>query len=1075
MRRYYDLNEESERMNERGFEKVPIEDSQSRPVEVYNVYTSLDPRAKCKKKIYNAILLILIVVVVFMIIKIINLTHLINEDSDPVYNNDNYYGRKYHDPEGGDYNNSDYEDYYDEYFYISQKKEDIKFDQFSSNQLRKPEKIKLIQRLKLSLDVEYDNLVHLKITDPSKNRWEVPEKDVLDKEYLKNRNENKVGLSKYSRIIDSRSFYVEFDVNDTNGLGYDPEMDYDDDYHHYYHNSNETYKEFSFRLITQDSEEFYSFSSKTNFLYSDTYINFEAKLTTNKIYGFGERTHDFQLKDGIYTIGSLDCGGTKYDDGKGGMNQYSHQPIGLHKTKYSNLWLGFVFLNTNEQDVIIRSDKNDTYLTHKTTGGIIDYYIVVNDSPEEVLKTIQTLLGVPPLPPFWSFGIHQSRYGYKSFEDFKNVYEKYKSLGIPIDAMWLDIDSLEKFEMFTLNDKFKDIAPYIEDNLHKDGGKFIPIVDYGFSYENPDNKYVKLGDELNIFIKSNFTNKNLVGKAWPEKVVYPDFLHPNAPKFWNKGLEDYYNLVKYDGIWLDMNEPANLLENEKSKCKGEIVDEKECTKDKNKYDIDELPYIPGYRKGVKEGLSSKSISENAIINENYTVYDTKPLLSYFQAKLTYNYLNESLQKRPFILSRSASLGSGKYTYHWSGDNLSSFGDLKNSISSIFNFNIFGIPFTGSDICGFMENASKELCIRWYNLGVFYPFSRNHNFLNSKEQYPWSFDDGKNDTINIIKKSINIRYSLLRYMYSQFFLISLNDKGSFFKPVMFEFPEEEASYEDIESKIMFGEAFLTVAFYEENENSKKIEFPDENFNVYPSGKSIIKGEKGEKSEKVKNNNSTNNASNDEEEEEEERYRDIDRYRYGEKEPRKKVVKKKNNRDKYVKELSGKLDEIHIFLRGGYIVPYQDVFNKYILNTLKLREEKINLIINIDPFGSSTGVIFFDNDGKDTVNNALYHKVDISYSEKKMTFTTTKYNMTKYDYNDHILGVIEFWRASEVFKIENEKDDKTKIIKSKLTFINNKYNPENVEGAYDKENDKVIFEISTAEKNISIFDIKEMIFN
>ena len=367
---------------------------------------------------------------------------------------------------------------------------------------------------------------------------------------------------------------------------------------------------------------------RTNFIYSDTYINFESKLTSNKIYGFGERTHDFQLKDGIYTIGSFDCGGTKYDDEKGGMNQYSHQPIGLHKTKYNNLWLGFVFLNTNEQDVIIRSDKNETFLTHKTTGGIIDYYIIVNESPEEVLKTIQTLLGVPSLPPFWSFGIHQSRYGYKSFEDFKNVYEKYKSLGIPIDAMWLDID-----------------APYIVDNLHKDGGKFIPIVDYGFSYENPDNKYVKLGDELNIFIKSNYTNKNLVGKAWPEKVVYPDFIHPKASSFWNKGLEDYYNLVKYDGIWLDMNEPTNLMENEKSKC----VDEKECKKDKNKYDIDELPYIPGYRKGIKETLSSKSISENAIINENYTVYDAKPLLSYFQVKHTYNFLNNNLQQRQVVL------------------------------------------------------------------------------------------------------------------------------------------------------------------------------------------------------------------------------------------------------------------------------------------------------------------------------------------------------------------------------------------------------------------------------------------
>ena len=105
---------------------------------------------------------------------------------------------------------------------------------------------------------------------------------------------------------------------------------------------------------------------------------------------------------------------------------------------------------------------------------------------------------------------------------------------------------------------------------------------------------------------------------------------------------------------------------------------------------------------------------------NKTIYDTKPLISLLQTKATYNYLNKKENEvlRPFILSRSTTLGSGKYTYHWLGDNLSTFNNLKNSISGIFNFNIFGIPFTGSDICGFMENASKDLCIRWYNLGAF---------------------------------------------------------------------------------------------------------------------------------------------------------------------------------------------------------------------------------------------------------------------------------------------------------------------------------------------------------------------
>ena len=969
-----------------------------------------------------------------------------------------------------------------EAFTLIQEKNNIDINKFSSPQLRNPQNIKLIEKLEITLDLEYEKFIHLKIKDSNNKRWEVPENDVLNQKYLKDLIDNKSSLSRYSKILDSEEFYIEFLSNKNVDEDYQDMRDINPFAQDYKFNNTH---DFSFRLMKNDNQQFYYFTTSENFLYSDTYINFQSKLTSDDIFGFGERTHDFKLNEGIYTIWSYDAGETKYDDGKGGFNGYSHQPIGLHKTKYENLWLGFVFLNTNAQDVEIKYNKNnnnandtEVNLIHKTIGGIIDYYIIVDNSPEEIIKNIKFLLGTPPLPPYWTLGNHQSRYGYKTFEEFKEVYDNFKKYQIPIDVMWLDIDAMDNYEIFTINKQFEKIPPFVKDEIHKDGGKFVPIVDIGISYENNNSEFLKLGSSLDIFIKSNYTKKPLIAKVWPGKTVFPDFSNPKIDAFWKKGLEDYHNIVNYDGIWLDMNEPANLLGHSNiSKCDGEIVSEEHCKKESNQFYDKDLPYFPGYRENLNRSLSYRSISENALVYNNLSIYNVKPMIAFYQTKTTYEFLDAGLRKRPFILSRSASLGSGKYTYHWSGDNLSNFDNLKNSISSIFNFNIFGIPFTGSDICGFMENASKELCIRWYNLGVFYPFSRNHNFFNSKDQYPWSFDDEKNDTINIIKKSINIRYSLLRYMYSQFFLISLNDKGSFFKPVMFEFPEDEASYEDIESKIMFGESFLTIAFYEENENNKKIEFPDSNFNIYPSGKSIIKGDKvenNEKTEKVENDNidNTNKSTNGEEEENED---EIDRYKDEEKEPKKKIAKKKNNREKYIRELSGKLDEIHIFLRGGYIVPYQDVFNKYILNTMKLREEKINLIINIDQYGTSIGEIFFDNDGKDTIKNALYYKVDIFYSDKKMTFTTTKYNMTKYEFDDHIVGVVEFWRASEVFKIEDEKDEKTKIIKSKLTFNNNKNNPENLEGVYDKENDKVIFEISTADKNISIFDIKEMIFN
>ena len=1025
MRKINGIYEEKE---EEKFRKVPIEDMQNNSIEIYNVYSGIDsPKEKCRRKIYNIIMIILILFIVFMIYRILKITNLINDDEEPNMNNDFDFNNDDDEDEAYKKYNEDEDEA--EYFYLEQNKKKATFN-FSSPQLRKAKNIKLIEKLQISLNLEYDKFVHLKIKDANNKRWEVPEKDILDKEYILNINDNKIEITKYNDNYDNDNFYIELltkdsnnEQNDMEDNGVDPD-NINNKIKEVDNNSNIN-EEFGFRLMTNHDEEFYYFSTSDNFLFSETFINFRSKLTSDNIYGFGERIHDFKLNEGTYTIWPNGGGTTKYDDGKGGMNQYSHQPIGLHKTKYNGLWLGFVFLNTNAQDVVIHSDKNtdnkkNTYLSHRTIGGIINYYIIVDDSPEEIIKDINMLLGVPPLPPFWSLGYHQSGQGYNSFDNFNNVYERLKGLEIPFDGMWLDADSLDNYEMFTINEKFKGIIPYIESTIHKDKGKFIPIVDIGFSYENKEkqNPYIKLGEELDIFIKSNYTKENLIGKTLAGKVVFPDFFNPNITEFWNKGLENYYNLVKYDGIWLDMNEPTNLLDNNKNlklKCAGEIVEEEECTPDKNLYNNDDLPYIPGYRddiKEIKETLSLKSISENALIYGNNTIYDTKPMISFYQTKYTYDFLSSYLHKRPFILSRSTSIGSGKYAFHWLGDNLRTFDNLKNSVSGIFNFNIFGIPFTGSDIYGFVENSSKNMCLRWFNLGIFYPFLRNYN-------YHWSY---QTEVLNVIKKNIKLRYSLLRYIYSQFFLISLNERAGFFKPLMIEFPDDEASFEDIESKIMFGESFLLCAFYDNNELSKKFKFPNANFNYYQTGKSLVN--------------------------------------YNE----------ENNENKII-ELSGKTDEIHLFLRGGFIVPYQNTIDKYILNSQKLRNEKINLIVNVDNDNQSKGIIFFDNNDNDVIKNNTYYRVDLFYEDKKLSFTTFKNNLEKYNFNDHILGKIEFWRISQQIEINNEKENKTKIVSLKIEYKDNSFSG-NIEGVYLPENDKIVFDISNEDKKISIFDIDEM---
>lgn len=112
---------------------------------------------------------------------------------------------------------------------------------------------------------------------------------------------------------------------------------------------------------------------------------------------------------------------------------------------------------------------------------------------------------------------------------------------------------------------------------------------------------------------------------------------------------------------------------------------------------------------------------------NYTHKDVHNLYGLMDSYLTFKSFKDRMNKiYPYILTRSSFPGTGRYGFKWTGDNVSNYQYLQISIPAIINFNIFGIPFTGADICGFMDNTTPELCQRWVQLGSLYPFARNHN-------------------------------------------------------------------------------------------------------------------------------------------------------------------------------------------------------------------------------------------------------------------------------------------------------------------------------------------------------------
>ena len=812
-------------------------------------------------------------------------------------------------------------------FIFDESKLPLNTSKFSSTQMRHPEALNdmLVKKININLKIEYEKFIHVKITDSNnKGRWEVPS-DIISKDYRYNLNKN------CNNNVSSSSIYNIFFSNETNT--------------------------FSFELRKKETDEiFYTFSDDS-FLFTDKFITFESLLTNDNIYGFGERYHNIKLNKGIYTIWPNDTGGIQEDDGKGGKNGYSHQPVAIHKTSVENIWLGFVFLNSNNQDVEIKDFKDLISLQHKTIGGIIDYYIIVDTSPQEVIKDIQKLLGPPFLPPYWAIGMHQSRYQYENFQNFSETYYNYSEYNIPLDTMWIDIDSMDNYKIFTVDEQnYAELPDFINKIQTENYSHFVPIVDIGVGNEEND-EFSNLGKQLDCFIKSNYTKNNIIIKVWPGDTLIPDFLNPNTTLFWQYGLKKYRNKVNYDGIWFDMNEVASL--NRNSKCIGEEAEI--CDKNDNFYYYDDLPYLPGYNEQIsRTNMAAGSLNENALLYGNndkkYAIYNTKPILSYYQVKITYNFLKNNEKIRPFIISRSATFGTGKYCGHWLGDNHAEYRDMKNSLNGIFHFDIFGQPMTGDDICGFFGESEKHLCNRWYNLGAFYAFSRNHNGQEKINQYPWSFDD--EFTLNNIKQAINYRYSILRYIYSHLFATSLNEKVGFFNPVFFSFPNDLESYNNMDEKAMVGDAFILFPIFDEKTDNITVKLPPGKWNYYPSGK---------------------------------------------------MLKEYEDNDRNV-TLSGEFDIIHLYMRGGFIVPWQNTFDKYIQNSYYLRQENLNLIINLDENNKANGVLFYDNDGINTIEKKEYMRIDLNYEDDVLNVNTTVKDDFEYQYKDTNIGMLELWGES-----------------------------------------------------------------
>eukprot|EP00771_Trimastix_marina_P002616 gnl/Trimastix_PCT/3758.p1 GENE.gnl/Trimastix_PCT/3758~~gnl/Trimastix_PCT/3758.p1 ORF type:complete len:925 (+),score=327.47 gnl/Trimastix_PCT/3758:19-2793(+) len=241
-------------------------------------------------------------------------------------------------------------------------------------------------------------------------------------------------------------------------------------------------------------------------------------------------------------------------------------------------------------------------------------------------------------------------------------------------------------------------------------------------------------------------------------------------------------------------------------------------------DDDHPPFVPG-----GEALYLKTITMNAVQNTTKH-FNAHSLYGWSEGLATVWALKRLLpNKRPFVISRSTFPGSGHHHGHWLGDNYSRWSYLAHSITGVIDMNMFGIPFVGADICGFLEDTTRELCTRWFQVGAFYPFSRDHNHLTAKPQEPYIWGE---ETTSIMRKALHIRYTLIDHMYT--LMMDAHRTGRpVFNALSFVFPRDRATHA-LEAQFMLGDSLLVTPVLTEGATQVTGYFPDARWFDYFTG-------------------------------------------------------------------------------------------------------------------------------------------------------------------------------------------------------------------------------------------------
>lgn len=444
----------------------------------------------------------------------------------------------------------------------------------------------------------------------------------------------------------------------------------------------------------------------------------------------------------------------------------------------------------------------------------MNVFIIDGGSHYEIIREFRKAIGMSYIPPMWAFGFTQSRWSYAERDSVRRVAKGYRDHQIPLDAIYLDIDYMERYKDFTVDkDAFGDLKEFA-DEMKSQNIRLVPIIDAG----------VKIEDDYDVYeegIKNGYFCTDKDGKpfeacVWPGMTHFPDFLNPDA-RLWFGEKYKILTDMGIEGFWNDMNEPAIFYSQNSVDKAHELV--KSYAKE-NALTLQGFEELKGYFGSRQNCGEDYSAFYHNTPQGRYCHKDVHNLYGYNMTRSAAEGLMKADPKKRFLLfSRASYIGMHRYSGIWTGDNFSWWSHILTELKVLPGLNMCGFLYVGADLGGFGYDCSRDLLLRWLSLGIFTPLMRNHAACGTREQECYQFENTAD-----FKHIIDLRYRLIPYIYSEYMKAAL--KGDMmFKPLAFEFAEDEIA-KRVEDQILLGDEVMIAPVYTQNAIGRYIYLPEE---------------------------------------------------------------------------------------------------------------------------------------------------------------------------------------------------------------------------------------------------------